>query len=200
MTQLPAIDTGDEVRRTGRWARVLRLVEIAELTLGAALLLAILVLVMMQVLSRVTALPSQVWTGEIARFSLVWLAFSLAGYLMGREEHITLDVIDHILPRPGRTAVRIFSLLVIAVTCLTFAYEGYDLLTSGSPIKSPAAGIPIGWIYILPSIGMVLTAIRAILLILVPGTRPRALSDELPAPTASVDADVWPTATEGPRT
>ena len=93
----------------------------------------------------------------------------------GREEHITLDVIDHVLPPLGKRLVRSFARLVVAATALAVAYEGYDIFASASPIKSPAAGIPLGWIYLLPTIGMVLTACRALLLVFVPGTRPHRI-------------------------
>lgn len=190
MSQL-GVDTGEEIRRTGIWARVLRGIELVELAVGAILLLAILALVMMLVLARVTPVPSEVWTGELARYGLIWLAFGLSGYLMGREEHITLDVIDHVLPRLGQRIVYIFSLMVVAATCLAFAYEGYDLYSSTSVLKSPAAGIPIGWIYILPTAGMLLTAFRCLLLIVAPGARPQFVDDD--------DDAVPPPTTTGPK-
>ena len=65
------------------------------------------VLVMLQVLARVTPLDNQVWTGELARYSLLWLSFGLAGYLLGRDEHIALDVIDHVLPTLGQRIVKV---------------------------------------------------------------------------------------------
>ena len=154
-----------------RWLnRGLRGIELIELTVGALLLLAIVVMVMMQVLARVSPLESKVWTGELARFSLVWLSFGLAGYLLGRDEHIALDVVDHVLPSLGQRLVRVFSLLVVAATALMFAYEGWDLFTAGSPIKSPATGIPLGWIYFIPMVGMALTVLRAVVEILFPST------------------------------
>jgi TRAP-type C4-dicarboxylate transport system permease small subunit len=97
---------------------------------------------------------------------------------MGREEHITLDVIDHVMPPLGQRLVRSFAQLVVGATALAVAYEGYDIFASGSPIKSPAAGIPLGWIYLLPTIGMVLTGCRALLLVFVPGTRPHRIAPD----------------------
>lgn len=155
--------------RRPRWlAAGLRGIELVELTVGATLIVGITVLVMMQVLSRVTPLESFVWTGELARFSLLWLSFGLAGYLLGRDEHIALDVVDHVLPTLGQRLVRAFSLLVVAATALMFGYEGFDLFNAGSPIKSPATGIPLGWIYFIPMIGMGLTVLRALVEIVFP--------------------------------
>jgi TRAP-type C4-dicarboxylate transport system permease small subunit len=152
-----------------RWLRRgLRGIELVELTVGALLLLAIVAMVMLQVLARVTPLENRVWTGELARFSLVWLSFGLAGYLLGRDEHIALDVIDHVLPSLGQRLVKVFSLLVVGATAFMFAYEGWDLFTSGSPIRSPATGIPLGWIYFIPMVGMGLTVLRAVVEILFP--------------------------------
>jgi TRAP-type C4-dicarboxylate transport system permease small subunit len=190
MTQMTdTVDTGNRIHRPGVWGRILRAVEVVELALGGILLLVILTLVSMQVVARVAGFSSPVWSGEVARFSLFWIAFGIAGYLMGREEHVTLSVVDHVLPRLGRAFVHAFSLLVVAATCLVFAYEGYDLLSSTGALRTPAAGIPVGWLYILPTAGMLLTAARALLLIFVPATRPQFVdtaADGPPPPPPSL--------------
>lgn len=186
MTQMTdGVDTGERVYRPGVWGRVLRAVELVELALGGVLLTVILVLVSLQVIARVAGFDSPVWSGEIARFSLFWIAFGIAGYLMGREEHVTLGVIDHVLPRLGRIFVHGFSLLVVAATCLAFAYEGIDLLTSTGVLRTPAARIPVGWLYILPTAGMLLTAARALLLVFVPSSRPQFVDTEAGGAPAS---------------
>jgi TRAP-type C4-dicarboxylate transport system permease small subunit len=157
--------------RRPRWLSLgLRGIELVELTVGALLITAIVALVMLQVLARVTPLENQVWTGELARFSLLWLSFGLSGYLLGRDEHIALDVVDHVLPPLGQRLVKAFSLLVVGATAALFAYEGLDLFTAGSPIKSPATGIPQGWLYFIPMVGMGLTVLRAIVEIVFPST------------------------------
>ena len=171
-------DATDEEGRSHRPRAVRRVVwavELVELTLGVVLVIAMTVLVMMQVLARVTPLPGEVWTGELAKFCLIWLAFGLSGYLIGRDEHITIDAVDHWLPPLGQRLVKVFALLVTAVTCAAFAYEGYDLWSSGSPISSPAAGIPLGWIYFIPMLGMAMTAFRAVLELILPVDHGRVL-------------------------
>lgn len=173
MTQATQVDTAHEVYPPGPVGRALHKVEAVELVVGGLLVVLIFVLVSVQVVGRVTTFASPVWTGEVARFSLFCLAFGISGYLMGREEHVTLTAIDHVLPPLGRRVVHDFSLLVVAATCLVFAYEGVDLLTSTGQLKTPAAGIPVGWLYILPTAGMLLTAVRALLIITVPGARPQ---------------------------
>lgn len=184
-------DEGERSHRPRLLRRAVRAVELVELTLGTVLITAVIVLVMMQVLARVSPLPSEVWTGELAKFCLIWLAFGLSGYLMGRDEHVTLDAIDHWLPPLGQRLVKVFALLVTAATCGIFAYEGYDLWSSGSPINSPAAGIPLGWIYFIPMVGMAMTAVRAVLEIVFPvGRAPvlRIAGEAVVDPSAPLDS------------
>jgi TRAP-type C4-dicarboxylate transport system permease small subunit len=146
-----------------RLGRVLRAVEIVEGAVGALLLLAILFLIMAQVIVRFSPFGGWVWTGELARFSLVWLTFVLAGYLLGRDQHISLDVIDHILPRRGRRVVEVVSHLVVAAICAAFVYEGVGLVEARSGIRSSAAEIPMSLVYAVPTIGFAVTAVRALI-------------------------------------
>lgn len=145
-----------------RVAKVLRVVEIVEGTVGALLLLTILVLVMVQVTVRFSALGGWAWTGELARFSLVWLTFVLAGYLLGRDQHISFDIIDQVLPERARRVVQIVSYLIVAVICAAFVYEGVGLMDAQSFIRSSAAEIPMSFVYLIPTVGFALTGVRAL--------------------------------------
>lgn len=146
----------------GRLGRVLRVVEIVETIVGALLLTAILVLIMAQVIVRISPLGGWVWTGELARFSLIWMTFVLAGHLLGRDQHISLDIVDHILPARGRRVVEIVAYLVVAAVCAGFVYEGVGLIEAQSGIRSSAARIPNSLLYAVPTIGFALTAVRAL--------------------------------------
>ena len=146
----------------GRLGRVLRGVELVEGIVGALLLLAILGLIMAQVIVRFAPLSGWVWTGELARFSLMWLTFVLAGYLLGRDQHISLDIIDQLLPARGRRVVEIVSQLVVAAICVAFVREGLGLIEAQSGIRSSAADIPNSLVYAIPTIGFGLTAVRAL--------------------------------------
>lgn len=146
-----------------RVAKVLRVVEIVEGTIGALLLLGILALVMVQVTVRFSALGGWAWTGELARFSLVWLTFVLAGYLLGRDQHISFDLIDFVLPERALRVVRVISYVIVAAICAAFVYDGVGLIDAQSFIKSSAAEIPMSFVYLIPTVGFALTGIRALI-------------------------------------
>jgi TRAP-type C4-dicarboxylate transport system permease small subunit len=145
-------------RRVGK---VLRGIEVIEISVGVLLLTTILFMVMAQVIVRFTPFGGWVWTGELARFCLVWLTFAVAGYLMGRREHIAIDIIDQVLPRRGRRLVDIVSHLVVGITAIAFLYQGVGLMEAQSGVRSSAAEIPMSLLYAIPTIGFALTALRA---------------------------------------
>ena len=126
---------------------------------------AILVLVLLQVVARETAVPSYPWTGELARVSLVWWTFAVMGHLMGRDEHVTLQFIDHVLRGSGRRYVDAFSKLVVAGISIGFAVQAQALVRSVSQTGQtlPASGIDSKWVFMMPLVGFSLTALRALL-------------------------------------
>ncbi len=146
-----------------RVAGIVRGLERVESVVGAVLLLVILVLVMIQVIVRFTPWGGWVGTGEIARFSMVWISFILSGYLLGRDQHITLDIFDPLLPQRGRRFLLVLSHLLVAVICAAFIYDGLGLVNAQSGVNSSAANIPMSLVYLVALIGFVLTLFRALL-------------------------------------
>lgn len=159
----------DPGRRAGPHSAVLRWLALGEQILGSALVVLIFALMLVQALQRYLPMDSWIWAGELARFSLVWLTFAVAGYLMGRDSHITLKLIDHSVPAGALRLVTTVANLVIAAVCAGFAYEAFELLQLPPLQTSPGLGMPVKWLYLIPLIGLVLTAIRALVAIVAPG-------------------------------
>lgn len=162
MVERQILDEGAPVHR-GPLGKILRAVELVEAAVGALLLLAILALVMVQITVRFSALGGWAWTGELARFSLVWLTFVMAGYLLGRDQHISFDIIDYVLPERALSVVKIASYVIVAVICAAFVYEGVGLMDAQSFIRSSAAEIPMSFVYLIPTVGFALTGVRALI-------------------------------------
>ncbi|GAA3738830.1 TRAP-type C4-dicarboxylate transport system permease small subunit [Spinactinospora alkalitolerans] len=154
---------------------------------GVALLFVISALMLTQASQRHLPVVGWVWTGELARYALVWLTFSLAGYLVGRDEHITLKLADF-LPWAGvKRTIWILSNLVVAAVCLTFTVEAAELVLSASPQTTPALGIPVSWTYAIPMAGLALAALRAVANAFLPGSPD---PDALPAEGADPEEPI----------
>lgn len=150
-----SLQTG--LRRTGKFFTVL------ELTIGAVMLLTIFILVFMQAAQRHVPGFSFAWTGELSRYALVWLTFSVAGVLITKREHITLEVVD-ILPRPRLVrAVQVFALVIVAITAAGLTIEAWALVQTQGILRSPVLGISMSLIYLPVLIGMVSTVIRSLI-------------------------------------
>jgi TRAP-type C4-dicarboxylate transport system permease small subunit len=142
-------------------ARLLAGISAAERFIGAAFLAVLLLLVLLQTVVRFLPVGGWVWTGELARFCLVWLTFALSGHLMERGEHITLEVVDYVATGRPLWLVRAFANVVTAVVCLGFAVESFAMVTEETAQASPAIGLPMALTYVIPLAGFALTCLRA---------------------------------------
>ncbi|WP_062301333.1 TRAP transporter small permease [Demequina subtropica] len=132
-----------------------------ELTLGALALLTILVLVFYQALQRYLPIDQIAWTGEISRFSLVWLTFVVAGLLVSTRGHIALEIADAI-PHPMVVrAVQVFAMAVVAATGVGLTLEAWALVTTQGIIKSPVLRWPMSWVYLPVLLGAASITVRA---------------------------------------
>lgn len=145
-----------------RWlSRAIRVVTAAELTIGALALLLIFFLVLVQAGQRYLPIGGWSWTGELARYSLVWLTFVVAGVLVTRDAHISIEMIDAIDNPMVRRIVRVISCLVVAAIGVGLTAEAWTLTLDQGVLKSPAMRMPMSWLYGISMIGFVSTTIRA---------------------------------------
>jgi TRAP-type C4-dicarboxylate transport system permease small subunit len=146
---------------------VFRVLGVVEQVVGSLLMLLILVLVLAQVAQRY--LPGAApWTGELARLSLVWLTFLLAGYLIAyAPHHIAIQVVDHVAKGRALAAVKLFVDIVILATTLVLIYGSYTLVTTGVDQVTPAGGLSMRFVNAIPMVGLILVAIRAVLAMVV---------------------------------
>ena len=144
------------VRRIGAVAATV------ELALGSLALLTILVPVFHQALQRYLPIDQIAWTGEVSRFSLVWLTFIVAGLLVTMRGHITLEIADAI-PHPLVVrGVQVFAMAVVAATGVGLTIEAWGLVETQGIIKSPVLRLPMSWVYVPVLVGAVSITLRAI--------------------------------------
>jgi len=165
--ELGADETVEILPAGGPLKTVLHGLSLVEQAIGVLLLLVILVLVLIQVGQRYvpgTGLPA---TGELARLSMVFATFLMAGYLMAHDRHIAIHVVDYFLPVRVLGAVQLAGHLFVAVTCFALAYATWDLIASDRGQVTAAAELPLTFVYFIALLGMASTAIRALVTILV---------------------------------
>ena len=167
-------DTAAEQRPDGRLRRffteppspvawLVKVVTGIELAIGIAALLVIFFLVLMQAAQRYLPIDGWPWTGELARFSLVWLTFVVAGVLVSSDSHISIQMIDAVRSPLVRRIVRVISCLTVAAVGVALTAEAWELTQTQAVLKSPAMRMPMSWLYAISMIGFVSTVVRATL-------------------------------------
>jgi TRAP-type C4-dicarboxylate transport system permease small subunit len=124
------------------------------------LILAIVLIVTWQVLSRyLLQAPSSV-SEEAARFLLIWISLIGAVYCYRTKAHLGLDIITNKLAIKQQKIAAIFShVMVFLFSALVLVIGGIRLvILAFQPIqRSPALDVPMGYIYcVLPLSGLLL--------------------------------------------
>lgn len=146
---------------------IFRAIGVIEQILGILLLLAILGLVLVQVAQRY--LPGEwPWTGELARYSMVWATFFLAGYLVAYPpHHIAIHVVDFVVGERFLALIKLFVNLVLFATSVFMIYGSYRLIATDIGQVTPAGEMSMKFVNTWPLVGLILVAIRAVLGIVV---------------------------------
>lgn len=146
---------------------LLRRLGLVEQAASIVLLVVILILVLMQIGQRFLPGGGFAWTGEIARFAMVWATFIMSGYLLAHDGHIAIKVVDYVLPVRALGAVKLVGHALIVVTCTVMLYGTYDFMTHDRGQVTAAAQIPLAIIYTVVAFGFASTALRGVLTIFV---------------------------------
>ena len=156
--------TDEGRRRLPPWLdRIARVATAIELTIAVAALLLIFGLVLLQAAQRYLPIDGWPWTGELARFSLVWLTFVTAGVLVTRDSHISIEMIDMVPGDLMRRVVRVVSCLIVAAIGVGLCLEAWELTQTQDILKSPAMRMPMSWLYAISMIGFVSVVIRSLI-------------------------------------
>lgn len=147
-----------EPYRTG-----LHAISLLEQTIGTILVVTVLFLVLTQVAQRYIPGQGWPWTGEVARYSMVWATFAMSGYLVAHDRHIAIHLVDYVLRGRRLAFVKLLVNVTILVTCLAMMFATYDLIANDIGQVTAAAEMPLMWVNVPVLIGFALSALRAAL-------------------------------------
>ncbi len=139
---------------SGRWAgarrrlaRVESWVVQVETIAGIALVIAILVAVLAQVVMRYVFESPNPWTEELSRFAFIWLSLIGASLATKNGAHFALDSVAAFLSAKARLVVdRIVTLIVVALL-VGIVVVGTLLASHARVERSPALDLPMFWVY-----------------------------------------------------
>ena len=130
--------------------------------MAVAATICIFLLVTTQVVARRVMDAPFLWSEELARYSLVWLAFASAGALMGDDKHITINLLDKALSRSGRRRLMFIATSITLIAVAVAVRPAWIFALNQAGTGSPATGWPLTVLYIAAPIGLFLVALHSI--------------------------------------
>lgn len=144
-------------------SRAVRALVNAQRVLAAGFLVLVFALVLSQVASRYIFNSPLPWTEELARFALVWLTFTGAGFVMARRLHVTVDLLAAKLGKRAAILLDSFAMLVVLVVSGAMAFAGVEFALTAARLKAPATQLSMGWVYAAAAVGFALIFIHGLL-------------------------------------
>lgn len=119
----------------------------------SAILAALLLIVLAQIVSRYVFNSSLPWTEEAARYLMIWGVLLGAGLAYLNGYLISIETFFNRFPSSVRRGIRIVNrLLSLFFTGILTVY-GVNLCILGAQMESPALEIPYLWIYLAVPVG-----------------------------------------------
>ena len=91
---------------------------------GATLVMATMLMVCLEVVMRYMLRRPQIWVVEISEYSLVWLTFLGATWILRSEGHVKVDILFGFVSPRAQAFLGIVSSLIGVCTCLVLCIVG----------------------------------------------------------------------------
>lgn len=156
-----------------------------ERMVTCGVLVATLVVVLLQIVTRYVFANPLSWTEELARFLLVWLTFLAAGYVMSRRLHIAVDLLVARVSRRTAVAVDTFALVVVLVAAAAMSVAGALFAVEAVHLLAPATRLPMAVVYLAAVVGSLLMFVHGLLNLVVNLRHP----DEVPDAMENVERE-----------
>jgi TRAP-type C4-dicarboxylate transport system, small permease component len=120
---------------------------------------ALIVVVVLQVISRYILVKPIFWTEEVSRFLFIGITAFGAPLAVRSNQYIRLDIfLDRLGPRYQRIALIAMDIVVAAFLCIV-AYYALNLIRVGRIQKSSVLRIPMSYMFSLMLLSPALTAL-----------------------------------------
>ena len=125
-----------------------------EFAAGAALLLAIVVLVFIAAIMRFAGYPL-IWSVDLAQLLFTWLCFVGAARTMRLKGHIGVDLLVRMLGYRHRLWIETAQAAVFVAFLMVLTFEGYKLAVANKERVFGYSGMSYAWVTIAVSFGSV---------------------------------------------
>lgn len=126
------------------------------------LIMTIMVIVIfLATVGRYTGLFAIAWSEECARYCMVAMVYLGAMIAADKGSHFTVDVIPMLFPAKAVKIITIIDIIVFDVFCVFLLLQGWSISSKmlGQGKLSPMLELPLGVVYMVIPVGMILMAV-----------------------------------------
>lgn len=148
------------------YSRIVRLFSRLNLWLaylGAGILFFAASIIFLEVVSRAVVGTSRLWVIEVSEYSLLYITFLGAPYLLEKNMHVTLDLVYDNLAIGWKSLARLINSMLGFAICAVLTVIGIDVLVDqiGTGVRATTVMAPPRyWITPALPIGMFLMAVQ----------------------------------------
>lgn len=124
-----------------------------------ALMAAMALLVIANVIGRYVFNHSFVWAEELSRYMMVWVGFLGSGLVLRIGAHLAVDVFQDLLPRRGAQLMRAGVVAVMAGAILAMLWLGVQYVHFAWGQETPVLNWNFGAVYLAIPIGALLMGV-----------------------------------------
>ncbi len=108
--------------------RLFSRLNLACAVLSSAILFFIATIIFVEVVGRALTGTSQLWVVEVSEYSLLYITFLGAPYLLEKNQHVMLDVLYAHLSPSGQRAAALFNGVLGLLVCVALAIVGTQVV------------------------------------------------------------------------
>lgn len=120
---------------------------------AGAFLMVMTAIVMSQVFSRYLLNDSLMWTEEVAKTMMVWIAFLTAPWAYRSGANVGIEIFVEQLPKRFRAMLRVALDLLVMWIIVVFLIEGFGFMLRGDTLWAMSLPIRMSWFYAIVPIG-----------------------------------------------
>lgn len=115
------------------------------------------------------------WTEELARYLMIWMALIAASISLKEREHVGIKLVINKFPPVPKKIIRLITQLFILLFLYYLTKEGFAAARRATTQSSPALGISMFWPLLSVPIAGLLTGIQQILQMIIDLTAEEAV-------------------------
>lgn len=144
------------------WGRSIKLLNRSTENITAVLFVAMVLIVFLQIISRAVFSSSFPWTEEAARFLMIWITFLGASFAFQYGAHISIEAFVSKLSQSAGNVAQVLGALACIAFFIVMIIKGIEIIDRAMIQRSPALGIPMGYVYLVIPISAIFMTINVI--------------------------------------